>query len=141
AALLLASEAAVAKYDLTPLARIEAGASGGVAPRVMGVGPVPAVEKLCARLGVTPRDFDVVDLNEAFAAQALACTRAWGLADDAEHLNPHGGAIALGHPLGMSGARLALTAARAMKARGAARGLATMCVGVGQGSALALAKP
>ena len=128
------------KYGLEPLARIEAGASGGVAPRVMGVGPVPAVEKLCARLGISPRDFDVVDLNEAFAAQALACTRAWGLADDAEHLNPHGGAIALGHPLGMSGARLALTTARAMKHRGAARGLATMCVGVGQGSALALAK-
>jgi 3-oxoadipyl-CoA thiolase len=140
AALLLASEAAVAKYGLEPLARIEAGASGGVAPRVMGVGPVPAVEKLCARLGITPRDFGVVDLNEAFAAQALACTRAWGLADDAEHLNPHGGAIALGHPLGMSGARLALTTARAMQARGADRGLATMCVGVGQGSALALAR-
>ena len=139
AALLLASEAAVIKYGLEPIARIEAGASGGVAPRVMGVGPVPAVEKLCARRGISPRDFDVVDLNEAFAAQALACTRAWGLADDAEHLNPHGGAIALGHPLGMSGARLALTTARAMKERGAARGLATMCVGVGQGSALALA--
>jgi 3-oxoadipyl-CoA thiolase len=139
AALLLASEAAVIKYGLEPIARIEAGASGGVAPRVMGVGPVPAVEKLCARLGISPRDFDVVDLNEAFAAQALACTRAWGLPDDAEHLNPHGGAIALGHPLGMSGARLALTTARTMKQRGAARGLATMCVGVGQGSALALA--
>jgi 3-oxoadipyl-CoA thiolase len=140
AALLLASEAAVAKYGLEPLARIEAGAAGGVAPRVMGVGPVPAVEKLCARLGISPRDFDVVDLNEAFAAQALACTRAWGLADDAEHVNPHGGAIALGHPLGMSGARLALTTARALKARGGERGLATMCVGVGQGSALALAR-
>jgi acetyl-CoA acetyltransferase len=98
------------------------------------------VEKLCARLGITPRDFDVIDLNEAFAAQALACTRAWGLADAAEHVNPHGGAIALGHPLGMSGARLALTAARAMQERGGARALATMCVGVGQGSALALAR-
>jgi 3-oxoadipyl-CoA thiolase len=140
AALLLASEAAVAKYGLEPLARVEGGASGGVAPRVMGVGPVPAVEKLCARLGVAPRDFDVVDLNEAFAAQALACTRAWGLADDAAHVNPHGGAIALGHPLGMSGARLALTTARALKERGGERGLATMCVGVGQGSALALAR-
>ena len=140
AALLLASEAAVIKYGLEPIARIEAGASGGVAPRVMGVGPVPAVEKLCARLGISPRDFDVVDLNEAFAAQALACTRAWGLADDAEHVNPHGGAIALGHPLGMSGARLALTTARALKQRGGERGLATMCVGVGQGSALALAR-
>jgi len=140
AALLLASEEAVKKYGLEPIARIEAGAAGGVAPRVMGVGPVPAVEKLCARLGISPRDFDVVDLNEAFAAQALACTRAWGLADDAEHLNPHGGAIALGHPLGMSGARLALTTARAMQERGGARALATMCVGVGQGSALALAR-
>ena len=140
AALLLASEDAVAKYGLEPLARIEGGASGGVAPRVMGVGPVPAVETLCARLGISPRDFDVVDLNEAFAAQALACTRAWGLADDAEHVNPHGGAIALGHPLGMSGARLALTTARALKQRGGERGLATMCVGVGQGSALALAR-
>jgi len=140
AALLLASEAAVAKYGLQPLARIEGGAAAGVAPRVMGVGPIPAVEKLAARLGVSPRDFEVIDLNEAFAAQALACTRAWGLADDAEHVNPNGGAIALGHPLGMSGARLALTTARAMQERGAARGLATMCVGVGQGSALALAK-
>jgi 3-oxoadipyl-CoA thiolase len=139
AALLLASEAAVKAYGLEPIARIEGGASGGVAPRVMGVGPVPAVEKLCARLDTGPRAFDVVDLNEAFAAQALACTRAWGLADDAEHVNPNGGAIALGHPLGMSGARLALTAARAMKERGGQRALATMCVGVGQGSALALA--
>ncbi|MGH6972218.1 MAG: acetyl-CoA C-acyltransferase, partial [Caulobacteraceae bacterium] len=140
AALLLASEDAVAKYGLEPLARIEGGAAVGVAPRVMGVGPVPAVERLCGRLGVSVRDFDLIDLNEAFAAQALACTRAWGLADDAEHVNPNGGAIALGHPLGMSGARLALTAARAMKERGAARGLATMCVGVGQGSAMALAR-
>jgi acetyl-CoA acetyltransferase family protein len=140
AALLLASEDAVTRFGLEPLARVEGGASGGVAPRVMGVGPVPAVEKLCGRLGIGPGAFDVVDLNEAFAAQALACTRAWGLADDAEHVNPHGGAIALGHPLGMSGARLALTTARALKARGGARGLATMCVGVGQGSALALAR-
>ncbi|HEY9216512.1 MAG TPA: 3-oxoadipyl-CoA thiolase, partial [Phenylobacterium sp.] len=102
AALLLASEEMVRKLGLEPLARIEGGASGGVAPRVMGVGPVPAVEKLCARLGVTPRDFDVIELNEAFAAQALACTRAWGLPDDAEHVNAHGGAIAIGHPLGAS---------------------------------------
>ncbi|MDD3836935.1 MAG: 3-oxoadipyl-CoA thiolase [Phenylobacterium sp.] len=140
AALLLASEEAVRKYGLEPIARIEAGAAGGVAPRVMGVGPVPAVEKLCARLGLTPRDFDVVELNEAFAAQAMACTRSWGLPDDAEHVNPHGGAIAIGHPLGASGARLALTAARALKERGGERALATMCVGVGQGSAMALAK-
>jgi acetyl-CoA acetyltransferase family protein len=140
AALILASEELVKKYGLEPIARIDGGASGGVAPRVMGVGPVPAVDKLTARLGVTPRDFDVIELNEAFAAQALACTRAWGLADDAEHVNPHGGAIAIGHPLGASGARLALTAARALQERGGARALATMCVGVGQGSALALAK-
>ncbi|MEO8114414.1 MAG: 3-oxoadipyl-CoA thiolase [Phenylobacterium sp.] len=140
AALLLASAEMVQKLGLEPLARIEGGAAGGVAPRVMGVGPVPAVEKLCARLGISPRDFDVIELNEAFAAQALACTRAWGLADDAEHVNPNGGAIAIGHPLGASGARLALTAARALKARGGDRALATMCVGVGQGSALALAK-
>jgi 3-oxoadipyl-CoA thiolase len=140
AALLLASAEMVQKLGLEPIARIEGGASGGVAPRIMGVGPVPAVEKLCARLGISPRDFDVVELNEAFAAQALACTRAWGLADDAEHVNPHGGAIAIGHPLGASGARLALTAARAMNERGGSRALATMCVGVGQGSALALAK-
>ena len=141
AALLLASAEAVQKYGLEPLARIDGGAAGGVAPRVMGVGPVPAVEKLSARLGITPRDFDVIELNEAFAAQALACTRAWGLADDAEHVNPNGGAIAIGHPLGASGARLALTAARALKERGGERALATMCVGVGQGSALALARP
>ena len=139
-ALVLASEEAVKKYGLEPLARIEGGASGGVAPRVMGVGPVPAVDKLTHRLGVTPRDFDVIELNEAFAAQALACTRAWGLADDAAHVNAHGGAIAIGHPLGASGARLALTAARALKEKGGDRALATMCVGVGQGSALALAK-
>jgi 3-oxoadipyl-CoA thiolase len=140
AALLLASEDAVRKYGLQPIARVEGGAAGGVAPRVMGVGPVPAVEKLCARLGISPSDFAVVELNEAFAAQGLACTRAWGLGDAAEHVNPHGGAIALGHPLGASGARLALTAARAMHERGGERALATMCVGVGQGSALALAK-
>jgi 3-oxoadipyl-CoA thiolase len=140
AALLLASEEMVKKFGLEPLARIEGGAAGGVAPRVMGVGPIPAVEKLVRRLSIRARDFDVVELNEAFAAQALACTRAWGLADDAEHVNPHGGAIAIGHPLGASGARLALTAARTLKERGAERALATMCVGVGQGSAMALAR-
>ncbi|WP_309643068.1 3-oxoadipyl-CoA thiolase [Phenylobacterium sp.] len=139
-ALLLASAEMVQKLGLEPLARIEGGASGGVAPRVMGVGPVPAVAKLVARLGITARDFDVIELNEAFAAQALACTRAWGLDDAADHVNPNGGAIAIGHPLGASGARLALTAARALKERGGERALATMCVGVGQGSALALAK-
>ncbi len=140
AALLLASAEMVQKLGLEPLARIDGGASGGVAPRIMGVGPVPAVEKLTARLGITTRDFDVIELNEAFAAQALACTRAWGLADDAAHVNAHGGAIAIGHPLGASGARLALTAARTLHQSGGERALATMCVGVGQGSALALAK-
>jgi len=140
AALLLASAEMVEKLGLEPLARIEAGAAGGVAPRVMGVGPVPAVEKLTARLGVKVADFDVIELNEAFAAQALACTRAWGLPDDAAHVNAHGGAIAIGHPLGASGARIALTAARTLKQNGGERALATMCVGVGQGSALALAR-
>ena len=140
AAMVLASEEMVRKYGLEPLARISGGAAGGVAPRVMGVGPIPAVAKLTARLGITTGDFDVIELNEAFAAQALAITRSWGLADDAEHVNPHGGAIAIGHPLGASGARLALTAARALRARGGERALATMCVGVGQGSALALAR-
>jgi 3-oxoadipyl-CoA thiolase len=140
AALLLASEEMVRKFGLEPLARIQGGAAAGVAPRVMGTGPIPAVAKLTARLGIGVRDFDVIELNEAFAAQALACTRAWGLADDAEHVNPNGGAIAIGHPLGASGARLALTAARVLKERSGERALATMCVGVGQGSALALAR-
>ena len=140
AALLLASAEMVEKLGLEPLARIEAGAAGGVAPRIMGVGPVPAVEKLTARLGINVRDFDVIELNEAFAAQALACTRAWGLPDDAAHVNAHGGAIAIGHPLGASGARIALTAARTLAQNGGDRALATMCVGVGQGSALALAR-
>jgi 3-oxoadipyl-CoA thiolase len=140
AALLLASAEMVEKLGLEPLARIEAGAAGGVAPRIMGVGPVPAVEKLTARLGIKVGDFDVIELNEAFAAQALACTRAWGLPDDAAHVNAHGGAIAIGHPLGASGARIALTAARTLQQNGGDRALATMCVGVGQGSALALAR-
>ena len=140
AALLLASAEMVEKLGLEPLARIQGGAAGGVAPRIMGVGPIPAVEKLTARLGIKVGDFDVVELNEAFAAQALACTRAWGLADDAAHVNAHGGAIAIGHPLGASGARIALTAARTLKLNGGEQALATMCVGVGQGSALALAR-
>ncbi|NKX43808.1 3-oxoadipyl-CoA thiolase [Roseicyclus persicicus] len=138
AALILASEAAAKAHGLTPIARVLGGASAGVAPRIMGVGPVPATRKLCARLGLTPADFDVVELNEAFAAQALAVLRQLGLPDDAEHVNPNGGAIALGHPLGMSGARITGTAALELKARGGRRALATMCVGVGQGIALAL---
>jgi 3-oxoadipyl-CoA thiolase len=138
AALLIASGKAVEKYGLTPLARIGGTATAGVPPRIMGVGPVPATRKLMERLGLRISDFDVIELNEAFAAQALACLRELGLPDDAEHVNPNGGAIAIGHPLGMSGARLALTAAIEMKDRGARRALATMCIGVGQGIALTM---
>lgn len=113
-------------------------AAAGVAPRVMGVGPVPAVQKLCDRLGLRPADFDAIELNEAFASQSLACLRGLGLPDDADAVNPNGGAIALGHPLGMSGARLAGTVALELRRRGGRTGLATMCVGVGQGVALAI---
>jgi 3-oxoadipyl-CoA thiolase len=137
AALLLASEAAIAKFGLRPRARILGFASAGVAPRIMGVGPIPAVQKLLGRLRLTIRDMDVIELNEAFAAQALACIRAFGLADDAENVNPNGGAIALGHPLGMSGARIAGAGVLELSRRAGRYGLATMCVGVGQGAALA----
>ncbi|MGC2031138.1 MAG: 3-oxoadipyl-CoA thiolase [Steroidobacteraceae bacterium] len=137
AALLLASGAAVEKYGLKPRARVLGFASAGVAPRIMGVGPVPAVQKLLARLRLKVADLDVIELNEAFASQALACVRALGLADDAEHLNCNGGAIALGHPLGMSGARIAGAAVQELLRRSGRIGLATMCVGVGQGAALA----
>ena len=136
AAVLVASEDAVRRYGLQPLARVTAGAVAGVAPEVMGIGPVPATEKLLARTGLEMTDVDVVELNEAFAAQALAVTRGLGLPDGAEHVNPNGGAIALGHPLGASGARLALTAALELHDRGARRALATMCIGVGQGIAV-----
>ena len=138
AALLVASEKAVEKYGLRPLARIVGAATAGVAPRVMGLGPVPATRKLMQRLGLRIGDFDVIELNEAFAAQALACLRDLGLPDDAEHVNPNGGAIAIGHPLGMSGTRLALSAAIEMNDRKAKRALATMCIGVGQGIALTM---
>jgi acetyl-CoA acyltransferase len=138
AALIIASEAAAKKHGLTPIARIMGGASAGVAPRVMGIGPVPAVQRLCARLSLTPQDFGVVELNEAFAAQGLAVLRQLGLAEDAPHINPNGGAIALGHPLGMSGARITGSAALDMAAGDARYALATMCVGVGQGIAIAL---
>nr|ABM53500.1 putative thiolase PaaE subunit [uncultured bacterium CBNPD1 BAC clone 67] len=138
AALLIASEAAVKRFGLTPLARVTGLATAGVAPRIMGIGPAPATQKLCARLGIKPSEFDVIELNEAFAAQGLASLRLLGLPDGADHINPNGGAIALGHPLGMSGARLALTAAIEMKDRGGRRACATMCIGVGQGIALAL---
>jgi 3-oxoadipyl-CoA thiolase len=138
AALVLASGKAAEAHGLTPFARVLGYATAGVAPRVMGVGPIPSVRKLCERLDLTPQDFDVVELNEAFASQALACLRGLGLADDAEHVNPNGGAIALGHPLGMSGARIAGSAALELKRRGGRYALATMCVGVGQGVALAI---
>jgi 3-oxoadipyl-CoA thiolase len=138
AALIVASGQAVEAHGLEPIARILGYATAGVAPRVMGVGPIPAVGKLTERLKLRSASFDVVELNEAFAAQALACLRGLGLEDDAGHVNPNGGAIALGHPLGMSGARLAGAAALELKRRGGRYALATMCVGVGQGAALAL---
>ncbi|PBB24500.1 3-oxoadipyl-CoA thiolase [Mesorhizobium sp. WSM4307] len=138
AALIIASEEAVRKYGLEPIARVVGGAAAGVPPRVMGMGPVPATNKLCARLGLKPTDFDVVELNEAFASQGIAVLRELGLPEDAEHVNPNGGAIALGHPLGMSGARITGTAALELKLTGQKRALATMCVGVGQGISIAL---
>jgi len=138
AALVIASEEAAKTNGLKPRARILGLASAGVPPRIMGIGPVPAVEKLSARLGIPANKFDVIELNEAFASQALACMRSFGVADDAPHVNPNGGAIALGHPLGMSGARIAGTAMRALEESGGKYGLATMCVGVGQGVALAI---
>ncbi|WP_434591506.1 3-oxoadipyl-CoA thiolase [Pseudomonas sp. R4-83] len=138
AALILASAEAVKKHGLTARAKVLGMASAGVAPRVMGIGPVPAVRKLTERLGVAVSDFDVIELNEAFASQGLAVLRELGLADDAAQVNPNGGAIALGHPLGMSGARLVLTALHHLEKTGGKKGLATMCVGVGQGLALAI---
>jgi hypothetical protein len=138
AALIIASEAAVKAHGLTPRARILGLASAGVEPRVMGVGPIPATRKLMAKLGLTIHDFDAIELNEAFASQSLAVMRALGLADDAPQVNPNGGAIALGHPLGMSGARLALTLVHQLEKTGGKRGLATLCVGVGIGLALAV---
>jgi len=138
AALIIASEAAAKAHGLTPQARILGMAAAGVPPRVMGIGPVPSTRKLMERINLKIGDFDWIELNEAFAAQALACLRQLGLPDDAAHVNPNGGAIALGHPLGMSGARLALTATHQLMASGGKRALATMCVGVGQGVSLAV---
>jgi 3-oxoadipyl-CoA thiolase len=138
AALILASAEAVKKHGLTARAKVLGMSSAGVAPRVMGIGPVPAVRKLTERLGLAVSDFDVIELNEAFASQGLAVLRELGLADDAAQVNPNGGAIALGHPLGMSGARLVLTALHQLEKTGGKKGLATMCVGVGQGLALAI---
>ncbi len=140
AAVIVASEAAVEKYGLTPRAKISGMATVGVPPRIMGIGPAPATEKLMARHGLTIGDIDLIELNEAFAAQGLAVTRQLGLPDDADHVNPNGGAIALGHPLGMSGTRLALTASLTMTENDLNRAICTMCIGVGQGIALLLEK-
>jgi acetyl-CoA C-acetyltransferase/acetyl-CoA acyltransferase len=141
AALLVASASAVERHGLTPLARVVGAATAGVPPRIMGIGPVPATRKLLSRFDLSVGDVDLVELNEAFAAQSLAVLRELGLPDDAEHVNPNGGAIALGHPLGMSGARLALTAAIELNARDLRRAVVTMCIGVGQGISLLLERP
>jgi 3-oxoadipyl-CoA thiolase len=138
AAMIVASGEAAKRHGLTARARILGMASAAVPPRVMGIGPVPSTHKLMARLGLKIGDFDLIELNEAFASQGLACLRQLGIPDDAEHVNPHGGAIALGHPLGMSGARLAMTAVHGLQQRGGTLALATMCVGVGQGVSLAM---
>ena len=138
AALIVASEAAVKRYGLTPIVRVLGGATAGVPPRIMGMGPAPASKKLCERLGMKPSDFDVVELNEAFASQGIAVLRELGLPVDGEHINPNGGAIAIGHPLGASGARITGTAALELAATGKRLALATMCIGVGQGIAVAM---
>jgi len=141
AALIIASGAAVEANGFEPMARIVASAVAGVPPRIMGIGPIPATRKLLTRLGLSIDDIDVIELNEAFASQSLACLRSLGLPDDAEHVNPNGGAIALGHPTGMSGARITGTAALELSLRGAHRALATLCIGVGQGLAVLLESP
>jgi len=138
AALIIASEAAMKKCGLTPLARVVAGAAAGVPPRIMGIGPAPATKRLCARIGWKIGDLDVIELNEAFASQGIAVLRELGIAEDAPFVNANGGAIALGHPLGMSGARITGTAALELSLGGKSRALATMCIGVGQGIAVAL---
>jgi 3-oxoadipyl-CoA thiolase len=140
AAMIIASEAAAKKHGLTPRARIVAMATAGVPPRIMGMGPLPATQKLLAKTGFSINDIDVIELNEAFASQALAVTRQLGLADDDARVNPHGGAIAIGHPLGCSGARIAMTAVSALETMGGKRAIATMCIGVGQGIAAMLEK-
>ncbi|MDE0924510.1 3-oxoadipyl-CoA thiolase [Aurantimonas coralicida] len=138
AALIIASGPAARRYGLKPIARILGGATAGVSPRVMGMGPAPASQKLCARLGLNPTDFDVIELNEAFASQGIAVLRELGISEESEHVNPNGGAIAIGHPLGASGARITGTAALELSLTGARRALATMCIGVGQGIAIGL---
>jgi 3-oxoadipyl-CoA thiolase len=140
AAIILASEDAAKAHGLKPRARVLGMASAAVPPRIMGIGPVPSTKRLLARLGLKIDDFDLIEINEAFASQGIACLRQLGVSEDAEHVNPHGGAIALGHPLGMSGARLTLTAVHGLEKRGGQRALATMCVGVGQGVSLAVEK-
>jgi acetyl-CoA acetyltransferase family protein len=136
--LFVASEEAAVKFGLTPLARFVGAAAAGVEPRVMGVGPIPAIQKLLARVKMSMDQIDFLELNEAFAAQAVAVTRAFGLPDDSEKVNPNGGAIALGHPLGMSGARLILTATHQLQNTGKRYAIASMCIGVGQGMATLL---
>lgn len=138
AALIIASEEAARRNGLTPIARILGGASAGVEPRIMGIGPAPATQKLCKRLGLSPTDFNIIELNEAFASQGIAVLRELGLDETAPHINPNGGAIALGHPLGMSGARIVGSAAMDLHEHNGKLGLATMCIGVGQGIAIAL---
>lgn len=138
AAMLVASDAALKKFDLKPLARIVSGGVAGVEPRIMGIGPVPASQLALTRAGLTLADMDIIELNEAFAAQVLACTRTWGIADDDPRLNPNGGAIAIGHPLGMSGTRILQTAAIELHKQGGRYALCTMCIGVGQGYAVVL---
>jgi 3-oxoadipyl-CoA thiolase len=140
AALIIASESAAKKHGLTPRGRIVAMATAGVPPRIMGIGPLPATQKLLAKTGLSLRDIDIVELNEAFASQALAVTRQLGLSDDDPRINPHGGAIAIGHPLGCSGARIAMTALNALETHGGKRAIATMCIGVGQGIAVLIEK-
>ena len=133
--MLVASEQAIKQYNLTPLARIVASGVAGVEPRIMGIGPVPASEKALKRAALELNDMEIIELNEAFAAQALACTRTWGIADDDPRLNPNGGAIAIGHPLGMSGTRILQTAAIELHQQQKRYALVTMCIGVGQGYA------
>lgn len=140
ACLLIASENAIKKYNLKPIARIVGSQAAGVPPRIMGIGPVPATNKLFEKLNLSFDDIDLIELNEAFAAQSLACIRSWNLQDDDHRINPQGGAIALGHPLGMSGARLVTTAVYQLKRNNLKRALATMCIGVGQGIAMILEK-
>jgi acetyl-CoA acetyltransferase family protein len=141
AAVLVASETAVERHGLDPLARIVSSAVVGVEPRIMGIGPVEASNRALAAAGLTMADIDLIELNEAFAAQALACIRSWGLADDDPRINPNGGSIAIGHPLGMTGARIAHSAALELRHSGKHRALVTMCIGVGQGYAAVLEQP